>query len=358
MSANHYQLIYRLLNIWLGFFVLIIFTSYLPHWENVKFLTWIVYAIKFWFFLCVLNIAKRECYNKDIFINLSILFLIDIIGFVNIFIGDNYLFGNNSLAYFIYQYHTIIYHFFLSFSILFIIIKLTFLSIKRLMHYLITFIILMLAIGIIFSPYFIAPTHAFLSKNGFLSDLFKRTFQLNIFTLLCTIYYGFFIYRNNRILGEYINLLVSYFFIYLFADLIENLSMVYQFQSYNIRLYIITFNFIFLSFILFKKLIYTYSDFGQFYESLLAGQYSFSKVKIIPRNQNSNTLALKVIKIYIHQRRQYLLTLLVLLGVGVFFFELPACFTFNLVALIFGFSIILIFYDALYKKRGQQKVYL
>ncbi|MBN2105547.1 hypothetical protein JW835_16025 [bacterium] len=226
------------------------------------------------------------------------------------------------------------------------------------MHYLITFIILMLAIGIIFSPYFIAPTHAFLSKNGFLSDLFKRTFQLNIFTLLCTIYYGFFIYRNNRILGEYINLLVSYFFIYLFADLIENLSMVYQFQSYNIRLYIITFNFIFLSFILFKKLIYTYSDFGQFYESLLAGQYSFSKVKIIPRNQNSNTLALKVIKIYIHQRRQYLLTLLVLLGVGVFFFELPACFTFNLVALIFGFSIILIFYDALYKKRGQQKVYL
>ncbi|MBN1782589.1 hypothetical protein JW948_15745 [bacterium] len=134
--------------------------------------------------------------------------------------------------------------------------------------------------------------------------------------------------------------------------------MIYNFQIYNIRLYFVSLNFIFLSYILFKKLVYTYSDFGQFYESLIAGGHGMGNVKIIPRNQASHSLTFQVLKIYIYQRRHFIMTLVMLVALAIMLFELPVFFTLNLIALFAGLGIIYSFYASLYKKREKQKTYL
>lgn len=360
MLSRHIKLIHRLLNLWFTSVILIILSSYLPHWENVEFTTWIVYMFKFWFLICITFIIKKEIHNRDIFINFAFLFSFDVLAFINLFMGDNYLFGSNKLAYLVFQYNTIFYHWILSFCLLYIFIKIVFPQLNQCKRYILTLSILFFILSVTFSTYFLDPSHAIISKstNEFLSDLFKRTFQLNIFSLLTTIFYGIYIYKKNRVVGEYINVLIAFFFIYLFSDLIHNLSIIYNFRLYQIRLILLVLNYCFLSYILLKKLTYTYSDFGQFYEGLLAGQKNTSNIRIIPRNQSANSLTLRVLKIYILQRRGYLLTLLVLLGIGIFFFELPTYFTLNLVGLIFGLSIILVFYDLMYRKREQQKIYL
>lgn len=358
MSNTHLTLLYRMLNIWLGGVVILIISSYLPHWENVEPMMWLVYATNLWFLICAIAIAKRDKTNKDVFINISILFAVDGLGYFNMFIGQDYLFGTNNLGYFVYQYHIITFHLLLNFCMVYILIKVLFNRLSYKLRYFYTLLTLLIINCLIFLPYFLKPTHAFDSVQTLFSDLYKRTFHLNILTLLSTLYYGKHVYKNNRILGEYINPLVAYFFIYLFADLIDNLSMIYNFQIYNIRLYFVSLNFIFLSYILFKKLVYTYSDFGQFYESLIAGGHGMGNVKIIPRNQASHSLTFQVLKIYIYQRRHFIMTLVMLVALAIMLFELPVFFTLNLIALFAGLGIIYSFYASLYKKREKQKTYL
>jgi len=358
MNKNHYKIIYRLLNFWFCYIVLIILSSYLPHWENVKFFTYFNYIFIFWILLFTITIALKDPHNKPIFINLSILYFFNSLSYFIIFIGDDYLYGNMQLAYLLYQYSFIISSFIFNFCILFILIKLIFSKIKTWKQYLLTAGILMIISCLIHLPHITSQINSIELHNKLVSNLFKNTFQLNILSLLGIIFYGIYVYLENIHLGEYINLLMASLFISTITNIIYNLSMIYHFNIYDLWLYILNSNAIFISVLLYKKMVYTYSDFGQFYESLLARQYKTGRVKIIPRNQSYNNLALKVLRIYIYQRRYYLLSLLILLGIGIFFFELPAFFTFNLVALILGFSIIVIFYDALYTKRGQQKLYL
>ena len=299
-------------------------------------------------------IALQDNHNRSIFINLSLLFLIDTSSLVNIFIGNQYLIGSDRMAYLFYQYHIIVSCIAYNFSILFILVKLiTGKPVKVLC--LISGLVTLLISALLFGSYFISPTHAFSSAQILVSDLYLRTFQFNILALLCSMTYGLVLLFKNKNSGEYINLIVIYFFITSILDLVHDLSMIHHFRLYGIHLFLLAASVLFISVVLFKKLVYTYSDFGRFYENLLF-QEVHGKVKIIPRYQRTYHLLFAVLKMYIIQRRQYLLALVLLIIGAVFYFKWPFFFTCNLIALSSGGGIIFLFYNSLYKKRGKDNL--
>lgn len=356
MSHPRYKIIYQLLNIWSCFAVLLIIASFLPHWNNIGPVTWIMYACNFWIFLSAMAIALQDDHNRSIFINLSLLFLIDTSSLMNIFIGTQYLIGTDRMAYLFYQYHIIVSCIAYNFIILFVVVKL--IVGKRIkVLYLITGLITLLITVFLFGSYFTSPTHAFSSTQMLVSDLYLRTFRFNILALLCSLTYGFILLFKNKNSGEYVNLIVIYFFITSILDLVHDLSMIYRFRLYGIHLFLLAASVVFISVVLFKKLVYTYSDFGRFYENLLY-QEEYGKVRIIPRYQKTYRLLFAVLKMYIIQRRQYLLVLVLLIIGGISYFECPVFFTFNLIALGFSGGIIFLFYNSLYKKREKDNLYL
>jgi len=353
MANRHLKILYRLLNLWLCFVVLLILSSYLPHWENVGFFTYLNYAFLFWLFLCVIAIALRERCNKALFINLSVLYGFNSLTYLNIFVGENYLFGDSYMAHHVYKSSLGISSFLYLFSILFIIVKMIFRKSPTWRHYAITALFSGIISGAVYFPYL---NHVINGSGNSYTLFYKCISQFYMLTLVSIIFYGIYVYFKNVRMGEYINLIMTSLFFYSIADLVNYFSMNYDFWIYGIWLHILNSNAIFISILLYKKLAYTYSDFGQFYEGLLSGRQSMGKIRIIPRNQAFNSLALRVLKIYIYQRRHYLLTLGILLIAGIIYFEVPAFFTLNLLGVLLGLGIILIFYDALYKKRGDNVI--
>jgi hypothetical protein len=356
MSHSHHKIVHRILNIWCCFVMLLIIVSLLPHWNNIGPVTWIMYACNFWIFLSAAAIALQDTHHRSIFINLSLLFLIDTSSLLNIFIGTHYLTGSDKIAYLFYQYHIIVSCIFYNFNILFILMKLILRKPPRDL-YLITGLITGLIAVFLFKPYFTSPMHAFSSTQILVSDLYMRTLQFNILALLCSSTYGLIVLFKDKKPGEYINLIVIYFFITSILDLVHDLSMIYHFRLYGIHLFLLAVSILFISTVLFRKLVYTYSDFGQFYENLLF-QKEKGKVKIIPRYQRTYLLLFSVLKMYIIQRRHMFFLLLLLIIGGIFYFEWPAFLSYNLIALTSGGGIIFLFYNSLYKKRKKDNLTL
>jgi hypothetical protein len=356
MSHLHYKIVHRILNIWCCFVMLLFLASFLPHWNNIGPVTWVMYACNFWIFLSAAAIALRDNHHRSIFINLSLLFLIDTFSLFNIFIGTHYLTGTDKVAYLFYQYHIIASCIFYNFNILFILMKLILRKPSRIL-YLITGLITGLVAVFLFRPYFISPLPAFSSTQILVSDLYMRTLRFNILALLCSLTFGLTLLFKNKKPGEYINLIVIYFFITSILDLVHDLSMIYHFRLYGIHLFLLVGSVLFISTVLFRKLVYTYSDFGLFYENLLF-QREGGKVKIIPRHQKTYLLLFSVLKLYIIQRRSVFLLLFLLIIGGIFYFEWPAFLSYNLIALISGGGMIFLFYNSLYKKRNKDNLSL
>ena len=219
----------------------------------------------------------------------------------------------------------------------------------------------MLSLGILlpiliyhFFPYLKNPDYIFTLGNNYLKDLSLRLFLTGGITFPFILIYGYILFKKDRSIGEYINELMAFFFIFYVIDSIDKLSIVYDFEILLIRNNILTFNLLFLSFILFKKMCFLCSDYGQFYESLISQKISLGKVKIQRRKTERNVLLLKILKIYFTQRRNYLLTLSLMFMIAFLYFSFPRYIALNIIAFISCIFILFYFINALYKKRSQK----
>ena len=167
--------------------------------------------------------------------------------------------------------------------------------------------------------------------------------------------YGYLLYKTDKIIGIYINSLLSILFIYLVTGMVDWLSQVYQFRIFIINQYVETINLLLLAIILFKKLFFLSSEYGQFYENLISNNMKLGKVKIQRHRGEINAYLLRFIKFYFYHRRHYLFWLSLVTAILFAYFQSSKFLTLNMTAILVCVTTIFAFINALYKKRAKRK---
>ena len=352
-NGNNY--IYRLLNISLAFGLICLFSSYLPHWPEISFHVWINEFLFFALFLLSASIVLKDKNNKDIFFNFCILFLFNSFSFLNIFIGENYLFGNNNLAWYIFTYKTIVLCYLWIFNIFYIFIKYIFPSKSTSFRYLITFLIIIPTFVFNFYSYLVKPEFLLNLGDSYLPDLNRRILISYGLPFISILFYGYALYKKDKVLGTYINTIMAMLFIILTTSIINALSIVYNFQVVSFMQYLITINHFCLFIILLKKLLFLRTDFGQFYESVISKKGQIGKVRIQRHNASPNSILIHFLLNYLYHRRNYLFLLLFIASIGIYYLHSPRYFIVNILAIFICIFIIINFINILYKRRAKSK---
>lgn len=355
MSKRKTNFLFSFLNVWFGFIALLLLSSQLPHWNNTTFHLWFNEAIYFFLFLVCLTLAIKDEHNRDIFINLSVLFFFHAFSFVNTFIGDSFLFGNNTIAYYFIFYKKIVFAFFLNFAIIYIVFKYLFPKNKIRLNYILTFLVLLPVFITNFHPYIADYAYGLRLGDAANADLFKRILYTDGLSFLFIIVYGIILYKTDRILGSSIDWLMAAFFVFSATNLVEMYASATGFKEYSISSYVLMANLIFISVILFKKLLFQCTEFGTFYEDLIHQKLEVGNVKFQRYKGESNTLILQVIKIYIMQRKHYLFGLIFLTAMGFAYFRLPRFFTLNVLTIFICSVLLFWFFYSLSKKRAKKE---
>jgi len=351
LKYNH---ILRIINFWFVYIAIVIVANFLPHWETWNFLNWFNGALYFLLFLVSIAIAKKDRNNTDIFINMAIFSFIISFSFINAFIGKGYLLGNEYLSYQCLIYKKILFSFLLNFIVIYVVLKYIFHSKKRFLIYISTFLITSVILILNFYPYLINPYHVFTLGDGYKKDLYTRLFSNQAASVIFLFIFGYRLLKKDIILGEYINPMMSFLFIYFVLNMTDIIGAKYGFQISLISKYILTFSLILLLFVLFKKLHFLYTEFGQFYESLLHGKVSLGNVSIQRRHFKSHSTAFKALKYYISQRFPVFIIFVGILPLTLFIFGFPKYVLMNFISFTFCLTVLFLFTDALYKKRAKQ----
>lgn len=358
MTKSNSNILYRLLNISFAFAALCLISSYLSHWPNVTYHSWINEIIYFFLFLLTVSIFVRDKHNKDIFGNLGILLLAYSFSFINIFIGETYVFGNNYTLYYFFAYKKIILCFLLNFTIIYIALKYLFLKKKKWTIYLLSLLILTPIYFVHFYAYIRNPQFIFTLGQNFFMDINRRVFMTYGLSLFSILLYGYILYKRDKPIGTYINSLMAFFFVFLISEMIDSLSQVYGYQIFSLGQWVLTLNLVFLCIILFKKLFFLCSEYGQFYEDILQSKGKLGKVRIMRHQNKGNAIFLHFLTYYLYHRRNYILMLCFLTAVGIFYFKFPKFFTINIVAFVCCSTVLLWFLTGLYRRRAQKKFIL
>ena len=354
MVRENTHFLFRLLNIWFAFLAVLLISSHFPHWDNIPFQVWINEAAYFFLFLLSLALAVKDSYNRDIFVNLCVLFVAHAFSFVNIFLGNDYLLGNVYTQWYFFIYRKILLCFLFNFSIMYIVFKYVFPGRKLWKNYSMTLLLIAPIFLYNFMPYLADLDFGFTLENV-RADLFKRILYTDGLSLVFIPVYGIVLYRTDRILGTWMNWLMAAFFVFGATSIVEMYSKVYGFQIFSISVYILMTNLIFISVILFKKMLFHLTAFGQFYEDLVHQNIDVGKVKFQRYKATTNALILQVIRIYVSQRKNYLFALVCLTALGFAYFRLPWFFTLNIVAILGCFILIFWFLCSLSKKRAEKE---
>lgn len=351
MAKTTLGFIYRILNIWFSYIAILITMTVFPHLGDIHFLSWVIEAIYFLLFLLSTTVAIKDNHNRDIFINISIFFFFSSFSFINNYIGNHSLFGNDDLMYHFFVYKKLIANFMLNFMILYVVMKYLLLRKNPFMVYIITFLLTASIFAYNFHPYLTDPHYFHNLGEDYLTDLYPRIFLNQALPVIFLVFFGYRVYKKDVSMGTYLNVLMSIFFIYLVINLIDVLSVIYHFQIFSIKLYFLAVSLIPIAIVLFKKLCFSCTEYGQFYENLINGKIDFGKLKIQKRNSHLNAFVLKAMKIYFSQRIVSAISFMGFLIFAFFYFPLSKLITLNVTAVCMCILVLFIFINGLFKKR-------
>ena len=184
MFKNVLGIHFRIINIWLGFGLFLIVISNLPH-QSVPIFSWINVSLYFLLFLQCLYLFKQGQNNKFTFLNIALFALLTCLSFFSIFIGQENFFGSDDLAWYFYEYLTIIFNFSFALCIVYLCIKYLFITLKPLRIYAISFAIILPILIWHFYPFFLDKhyilDHEALFDKGLLYFNFLPLFFLVFF---------------------------------------------------------------------------------------------------------------------------------------------------------------------------------
>jgi len=353
LMANE-KLVFRIVNIWMAFIALLMIATQVSHWEHVPWNAWVNEALYFLLFLLSLAISLVEPNNKEVYINMAILFFIHSLSFVNVFMGEGYLFGSTAFAFNYYIYKNIIFIFLFNFCIIYSMVRYLFSRQSKAEAYGLTLLILL--------PVFIYNFHPFLLGAKWISNLggsvfpvlFKRILMTHFLSLFLMIGYGVKLLKTDRNMGHYINTINALFFVFLVILMADAVSEVYQFQIYATSQIILTSILIFFGIVLVKKLYFINSEYGQFYESLIRNQGRLGRLAVKRHNSDLNTQLVQLARGYLTHRRNYLFLLSYATASVIVYFRFPRYTTLNFFIIVFSVAVVFWVIAMLYKKRQRQ----
>ncbi|MCG8606712.1 hypothetical protein MJD09_17230, partial [bacterium] len=296
MSTTKFKIHFRIINLWLFYILFLIVFSNLPH-VSFPVSSWINCSLYFVLFLQCVYLLKKTKHNKAIFFNLGLFSLVPSLQFINAFVGEGYLFGNDDLAWYFYEYSVIALSFLFALSLIYICIKYLFTNLTTPHLY-----VLCLAVIL---PIFVWHYHPFILNKDFIQTadenlLYQRDLYFNFLPLCFVVLYSILLYRYDRSLGEHINTLVV-------SLLMMNLMHVTNLIGwiYNINIFVFSQHVLFVVLCLFlitmfRLVSYTYSEFGQFYNELvIMGNHHGVPIK---RRKSTLESILDFAKAYLQER--------------------------------------------------------
>ena len=267
MKAAPLKIHIQLSNLFFLYILVLCVLSKLPHAE-APFFSWLNSAIYFLLAVFSFLIVQKEQTDKAVFIYLGLFCSIYSLSIVQLFVGQSYAIGSNELSLYIWQYRKILANFVLTLCLTYLCIRILLkLSVRT--SFLLSSLCASIVVLFSFVPFVIEPG-ILLQKENYLNYdlLYEGIFYCNLFNLLSIFIYGICLYRTERTLGEHVNSLVGCFFILVVLNLSDMLGCLYEIRIFLIKQYILFTTLAFFFIILYRKLAYQYSAYGEFYAKL------------------------------------------------------------------------------------------
>ncbi|MDZ7331649.1 MAG: hypothetical protein ONB31_06695 [candidate division KSB1 bacterium] len=259
-------------NLWLAYVIFTLFSLRFKHWE-LPTISVVNYCLYFLITLLAGTVFLKGHYNKHIFLNIAIFAFVYVLGFIVIFIGKNYTFGNDYLQYYAWSYRKIIISIVTGLTIIFIPVDYLIFNKKTYVKYLIA-LGLCLPIALIYYKNFLL-SHRYLFIDDHIRQIFLGFIGMNFWSLFFIILYAYLILKYDKPVLGHVNLLVFSFLLFISIDSLDNFFN-YIRQPLPIFSGVLLFvNLLLFVSILLHNFFYVSSDFGQFYE-----QFRFSERKL------------------------------------------------------------------------------
>jgi len=263
----------RLFNLWMTFVVLTKVALLFPHWK-ISLLALLNYDLYFLVTLLALSIFFEGHYNRFIFLNIAIFAFSYVPGYLTIFMGADYSFGNNFLQYYWWGYRKIFSSIVTCIAIIYIPIDYFYYERKTRFKYVLTLGISLPIALIYYWKFFNNSSYLVTGENYY--QIFRGILGLDFLALFVIISYGYLLLKYNKPILGYVNLLMFNFLFFVLIDLVDNFFYYYLHKPLpdlsNVFLIV---NLIFFVLVLIHNLNYLSSEFGQFYENV-----KFSRVKL------------------------------------------------------------------------------
>jgi len=332
----------KIINYWLIFILLLIVISNLPH-QIVPVFSWFNCSVYFLIFLQCSALYKSGGENKNIFLNIGLFALFHSLSFTNIFIGQNFLFGDDYLRYYFFEYKNIILSFLPAFCVVFITLKYFLNTSKDIYIYLLSLTLTIPALLWNYFP-FIVDKEFILEVHD--SLLYKSVIYFDILPLFFLIFFGVLLYKFERSLGEHINTIMVCFFIMIIMDLTNLLGNVYNIIIFKYTQYVLLINLSLFVLTLFRLINHLYSQFGQLYNSIIA----YGNIYGVPIKRRNNPI-LQFLKIYFQEKRHSIGFSMLILVFFINHFTNSIFIKINIIVLSLGILIVFLYLSALYQKR-------
>ncbi|MFQ5770414.1 MAG: hypothetical protein ACE5HX_07755 [bacterium] len=180
---------------------------------------------------------------------------------------------------------------------------------------------------------------------------YESILYFNLLPLFFVMLYGIILYKYDRSLGEHINTIMVCFFIMIIMDITNLVGYIYDITIFSLSQYVLLLSLTFFLITMFRLLNYVYSEFGQFYNSIIVSGNNLGIP--IKRKKSISISIIDFAKAYFNQRRNAVgfLTLFFIFCIN--YFNVSLFLKLNLAALSFGVLILFYYLTALYQKRLQ-----
>ncbi len=345
MFKKNFNVHFRIINFGLFFVLFLIIISNLPH-KPAPIFSWVNCSIYFLLFLQSVYLFRQDQYNKFIFLNVGLFALLHSLSFVTPFLGVGNLFGSQYFAYYFFTYLDILQSFLFVFCIVYICIKYLFKDLSDIHIYGIT-------LGVVL-PIFIWYYHPFFVHKEYLLEIEEMTIEkiillTNFLPLFFLALYGMVLYKYDRSLGEHINTIMVCFFIMTIMDITNLFGYIYKISIFSLTQYVLSLSLSFFILTMFRLLNHSYSEFGQFYNSIVISQKDLGVP--IKRKKSASVPIFDFVRAYFHQRRNAIGSITLFFIFCINYFEVSLFVKLNLAVLSFGILVLFYYLTALYQKR-------
>jgi hypothetical protein len=255
---------------WFGYLVLLTGVSLLPHWP-ATFLTWFNYSLYFLLFLVSFFLYLKERYLKDLFLLLTITYFAFSVSLITNFIGVDYLFGSNRLAYQAFVYKKVLLDSLLTYSVLNICGRYIFRDRNRVLIY---SALVVLAINLLFTrPFF---EFSFLQREG-ISQFFFHLLPFDVINLLAFLVYGYVYLTTRRPNGFYIH---QYIILLSICNILNILDYFKGVEAYGYDQYFLVLTLLLMIRVLHKRYLALNSDRNALWEKLIFDNAYLTDLKV------------------------------------------------------------------------------